>query len=51
MFSNNGTNGSETSTTSCLKDVRQVAVPVRRQTVFGRLNQSAGSEAKCAMCD
>jgi len=41
-------NGPQLSTTLCLKGVRQVAVPVGRQTttVFGRVHHHAAAEAK-----
>ena len=53
MFSNHGANGPESSTTLCLEGVRQMAVPVGRQTttVFGRVHQNAAPGGKTAIDD
>ena len=53
MFSYHEADGPESSTTLCLKEVRQVAVPVGRQTttVFGRVHQNAAPGAKSAIYD
>ena len=46
MLSYLGANGPKSSTTLCLEEVRQVAVPSGRQTItqFYRVHQSAASE-------
>jgi len=51
MFSHHGTNGPESSTTTCLEEVRQVAVPVERQTTteFGRVHPNAALGTKSAL--
>jgi len=50
MFSYNGANGPESSTTLCLEEVCQVAVPVgRHATVFGRVHQNVSPRVKSAV--
>jgi len=50
MFSYHGASGPELSTTFCLEEVRQVAVPVESQatTVFAQVHQNVAIVAKSA---
>jgi len=53
IFSYHGANGPESSTTLYFEEVRQVAVPVGRQTtaVSGRLHQNEALGAKSVIYD